>query len=255
VLELSHEERFLSLLPHIDRVVARLVRQNRLTRETGEDFAQCVKMKFIADDYAVLEQWRGDSSLEGYATIVIGHAFQDFRNSIWGKYRPSAFARRLGPIAVLLEQYLVRDQLSFDAACEELWRRHAVAETRAELEALLAQLPLRTRRTFQDDRSLDRIPAPSRADELLIRTEREAALRRAWAAIDATIAQFAAEDAVIMAYRFKDGKTVKQIALILGIEEKPLFPRIQSLIGRLRRALEREGIDKAVLRDVLSANE
>jgi RNA polymerase sigma factor (sigma-70 family) len=228
---------------------------NRLSTQDAEDFAQIVKTKFVEHDYKVLRQYRGESNIETYVTSVVSSAFKDYRNHLWGKFRHSARAKRLGPEAMLLEQYIVRDRLTFDAACEQLRSKHRVTLSRAELEAIFAQLPVRTRRSIEDDDDLPNSPARDRTDRGLREAERTAAEEKVWAVIDATVAQWPAEDAAILAYRFKDGKTVSQIASILGLPEKPLFPRIQSLVVRLRKALEAAGIDIAVFRDLLSEDE
>jgi RNA polymerase sigma factor (sigma-70 family) len=255
VPEQNFEELFLQLLPLIDRVVGRLARTNRLSPQDTEDFAQIVKTKVVEDHYKVLRQYRGESNIDTYATSVVTRAFQDYRNHLWGKFRNSAQAKRLGPDAMLLEQCVVRDQLSFDAACEHLWSRHGVTLTRAELEAIFGQLPLRTRRRIEDDHELPNTPASERADRGLREAERTAAEQQVWAVIDAAIGRWPAEDAAIMAYRFKDGKTVKEIASILGLPEKKLFPRIQALIVRLRKELEAAGLDIALFRELLSEDE
>jgi RNA polymerase sigma factor (sigma-70 family) len=251
----SFEELFLRLLPLIDRVVGRLAHMNRLSTQDAEDFAQIVKTKFIEHDYKVLRQYRGEANIDTYVTSVVSSTFKDYRNHLWGKFRNSALAKRLGHEAILLEQYIVRDRLPFDAACEQLWSKHGVVLSRAELEALFAQLPVRTRRSMEDDGDLADTPSHDRTDRGVRDRERSAAEERVWAVIDATVAHWPAEDAAVLAYRFKDGKTVSQIASILGLPEKPLFPRIQSLVVRLRKALEAAGVDIAVFRDLLSEDE
>ncbi len=44
----------------------------------------------------------------------------DYQNHLWGKWHPSAEAKRLGPMAVRLERLRYRDQLSFEEACREI---------------------------------------------------------------------------------------------------------------------------------------
>jgi RNA polymerase sigma factor (sigma-70 family) len=241
--EPSNEERFLKLLPFIDRVVARLVRHYRLTFQDGEDFAQDVKAKFVANDYLVLRKFRGDCSLETYVTAVITSTAKDFLNSRWGKFRSSAAARRAGPVAMQLEQLVVRDQMSFDEACEQLWSKHGITLSRAELEEMFARLPPRTRRRFASLDEVENTLAPDRADDDVDRAERQSFRKRLTSAIGAELASWPAEDAAIMAYRFRDGRKVGEIAAMLGLEEKRLFPRIQTMIARLKAALKTRGFD------------
>ena len=52
---------------------------------------------------------RGRGSLNTYLRVVIERLVLDMRVTNWGKWRPSARARRLGAEAVLFEQLTVRD--------------------------------------------------------------------------------------------------------------------------------------------------
>ena len=49
------------------------------------------------------ELFEGRSQLRTYLITVVQRHFLDDRNARWGKWRPSSIARRIGPIAVLLD--------------------------------------------------------------------------------------------------------------------------------------------------------
>ncbi len=55
---------------------------------------------------------------------VVQRLFLDHRNRQWGKWRPSAEAKRRGPLAILLERLVVRDGWTFEQAVETLRTNH-----------------------------------------------------------------------------------------------------------------------------------
>jgi RNA polymerase sigma factor (sigma-70 family) len=200
----------------------------------------------------VLRRFQERSALKTYLTSVITHAFQDFRNSAWGKWRPSAQARRLGPTAILLEQQIVRDGLTFDEACEQITTNRSLPVGKAELESIVGRLPVRFRRRMEPEDALRNVTAPGTADRTVKENEQLALRRRIWACLSAVIAALPAEDAAILALRFKSGKKVSEIAMILGVAQKPLYNRVSSLLAHLRESLEAQGVDTAVIGDFLN---
>ena len=103
------EELFLENLPLIEQIIGHCCRRSRLSPQEGEDFGGTVKLKLIEEDYAVFRLYRGDSAMGTYLSIVIGRLLLDYQNHIWTKWRASARARRLGPVAERLERLLGRE--------------------------------------------------------------------------------------------------------------------------------------------------
>jgi RNA polymerase sigma-70 factor, ECF subfamily len=62
-------DRFLSLIYHVVHYTAYL-RSNIVTPEEVEDIAQEILLQIIANDYAVLRSFRGQSSLSAYITVI-----------------------------------------------------------------------------------------------------------------------------------------------------------------------------------------
>src|SRR5262249_26292549 len=90
-------------LPWIERAAGGLCRRHALDPDECDDFASYTKARLLDDDYAVLRKFRGESALTTYLTVVLSMFFRDYRVSRWGRWRPSAAARRRGPLAVRLE--------------------------------------------------------------------------------------------------------------------------------------------------------
>src|SRR4051812_9136398 len=139
--DLPPDQLFLKSLPLIEKLIAFASRRSRFSREDAEDFSSWVKLKLIEDDYGVLRKFKGGCNLGTYLSVVIQRLAQDYRNHLWSKWRPSAEAIRLGPLAVRLEQLLVRDDYSFEEACQILQVNEGIGLTDAELDGLRAKLP------------------------------------------------------------------------------------------------------------------
>lgn len=240
------EALFLSQLAVIERVISFVSSRHHLPGVEADDFESHVKLKLIEDDYGILRKFQGRSSLRTYLTVVIQRLFLDYRISAWGKWRPSAEARRGGEIAVLLERLMGRDGYGFEEACELLETNHQVTVPRAELEAIAGRLPSRIRRRFESDDALAQMPSDQPPmDEVIAERERMVTATRVDAGLKTALAGLDAQDRLILALRFEDGRTVVEIARMLRLEQKGLYRRLERLLKALRDALELRGVDAA----------
>jgi RNA polymerase sigma factor for flagellar operon FliA len=236
------EERFLSELPLVDRVIAFVCRRHHLTAADAEDFASHAKIKLIENDYAVLGKFKERSSLKTFLTVTVHRLFLDYRNASWGKWRPSADARRSGAVGILLEQLLNRDGYRLDEAFEILSTNHRLDISREGVEQLVARLPASRRRHFQDEQALVNMPAPGSASDLAESRERAVAASRMTDALKQQLAALDPQDRLILTLRFTDGRSVATIATMLRLEPKPLYRRVERLLRELRTRLEEAGV-------------
>jgi RNA polymerase sigma factor for flagellar operon FliA len=236
----------------IDRSISRICRRHGLSGPEAEDFGSDVRVHFLDRDRAVLRAFQGRSSMTTYLVAVIANYLQDWRNARWGKWRPSADARRLGPLAVRLESLIRRDRLSLDEAYETLKTHERVTETRADIEALAARLPPRTGRVSTSEDLLANLPAPeSGADTTIARADAARLAGRATGLVQRAIEQLPPEDRLVLRMRFDDGIRVSAIARTLGLEHKALYRRFDRILADLRAVLERAGITEAEASEVL----
>jgi hypothetical protein len=121
----------------------------------------CVKL--IDDDYGIIRKFQGRSSLKTYLTTVVSNEMKDFLNHLLGKWRPSAEAQRLGPVAVQLEK-LLRDGLSPNEAVRTLQTNHKVEMSAQELADMAARLPDRVPRKPMGEEVLQNKASNDRAD-------------------------------------------------------------------------------------------
>ena len=68
-----------------------------------------VKLRLVENDYAVLRAYEARSKFETFISIVVQRMALDFRIHMWGKWHASAEAKRLGPLAIRLEELLLRN--------------------------------------------------------------------------------------------------------------------------------------------------
>jgi DNA-directed RNA polymerase specialized sigma24 family protein len=153
------ERQLEELLPLLERVVASTCRRHALGADEGEDFASWVKVRLNESDYAVLRKFRGSSSLRTYLIVVVTNLFKDYRIAQWGKWRPSAAAKRAGDLGVQLEGLFYRDGRTFTEAVALLHGSFGLEDSRAEIESLATRLRPRTLRRFESDQQLDTVPS------------------------------------------------------------------------------------------------
>ncbi len=241
------ETTYLQNLETIERIAAFVARRGHLNVDETGEFVQIVRVRLFEDDYAIIRKFEGRSLFSTYLTTVILHIFHQWRVEMWGKWRPSAEAKRLGDKAITLERLMTRDGFTFEEAVKILTTRAGNAVTVAELEALYIRLPLRTPRPMlvSDDATPEVAALDADADDRVESRDRERSARCCAAALDATLAELDAEDRLILQLRFWDSLKVPEIARITGIDQKKIYKRLDKLFATLRRALESAGVSRA----------
>ena len=233
------ERLFLDNLAFIDRIVAVTCRRNRLTKEESEDFASVVRLKFIVDDYAVLRKFTGrcNGTLRSYLITVVQYAYKDHRNHLWGKWRPSAEARRLGPLAVKLDTLLHRDGLTLEEACAL-----AAPEDREEMQRLATKLTPRTKRRMEDVEQLDQLPSRDRSPEArLIESERAAVAIDLERVLAEAMEGLSSSDRLLIHLRLERHLSLASVAKAFGVDARQLYRQWELLVRQLRTRLEKSG--------------
>jgi RNA polymerase sigma factor (sigma-70 family) len=263
----SVEQVYLDHLATIDKAAAHACRRYGFSREETEDFTQEVKAKIWADGCAVLRKHQGRSKLATYLVVVVQKSLQDYANHLWGKWRPSAEAKRRGPLAVRLERLLIRDGVGFREACQTLWTNDGVTASEAELASIAAQLPPRLPRPVESwnegeggagrhaggSRQAGEPAAADTADERLWSRERARRREQAYEALGAALKTLPPEERLI-ANRLAEGCSVVQIARSLKLEkrdQKRLYKQRKRILKKLRQAMERAGVSAEDVAEIL----
>lgn len=251
---LNPEALFLEHLGWIDKVAALACSRGGVSDAEAEDFAARVKTELMADDYAVIRRFRGDSTFKTYLASVVTRRFHDATRERLGRWRPSAAAVKLGPPAPELEELVHRDGYGLEQAGEKLRTAGRTTLSDVQLARLLASLPARAPLRpveVAGDPALLSAEGPSRADEELDAAETGARRGELMGALARVLGELDSEDRLIVEMHFRDGTTLADVARALRIEQKPLYRRVERLRARLRESLEREGVQWADVEGVL----
>jgi RNA polymerase sigma factor (sigma-70 family) len=247
--DLPPERLFLEHLELIKRLIAFTSRRYRLRPDDAEEFSSRVMVKLIEDNYGVFRKYEGGSSLKTYLGIVIQRQMLDFLNHLWGKWRPSEEAKRLGPVALLLEELLIRDEISFDEAVRMLQNKGLEIPWQ-KLEKIAARLPQRSQRRKEGEELLEHTPTTEPGpDQRVEEQEKGVTRRRVLAALHRALATLPPEDKLLMLMWTEE--SVAEISRSRNMEQKPLYRRIDKIKAALRKAFEREGIRKKDIGDIL----
>jgi len=251
---MSPEERFLANVPTIERIAAFYCRRMHLSDADTEDFISYVKLELIERNYEIIAKFEGRSSFTTYLTTVIHRLLYQYRTKEWGKWRPSAEAKRLGDVAIAFERLTTRDGFSLSEATEMMSTGNSPAATRRELEAIALRLPPRAPRPVlvTEESAPDLVTATDDPSDGPASREREQLARRAAAVLDQTMNSFEPEDRLILKMRFWSAQRVADIAGTLHLDAKKTYKRIDKLLGRARTALERAGIGRKEIDDLLT---
>ncbi|MGA7614848.1 MAG: sigma-70 family RNA polymerase sigma factor [Thermoanaerobaculia bacterium] len=250
---MTPEELFLKNLPRIERLARSICVRHRASPDETEEFLSNLRLKLIDDDYRALRSFEGKSSLETFLFVTIQRAFYDYRDQQWGRWRPSTEATRMGEAAVTLERLIWRDGWSFPEARDHLIQRDP-SLTPEEVETIHAGLPARWRRPRAEpdpEPALEKAVGAEGADAPLIERERRERAARLSTTVSAALQSLDEEDQLILRMRFASGLKIVTIATVLGLDQRRLYRRVESLIATLRRALEGGGHSAEEVREIL----
>lgn len=223
----------------LSQVIEAVARTSGLPPDDADDFIQHAHLRLLERGYAPLALFSGQCSLRTYLTVVVKRLLLDWRNSRFGKWRPSTLATRLGPAAVALDRLITRDGHPVDEAVAILEGRPAAPDART-LRGIAEQLPGRSRVRMvptDDMESLsiaDFIDPIERAQSMAVRQDAVRALRRA-------CRMLTERERRLLHLRFDRRLSVADIAALLGEPAKPLYRQLERIIARLRCAMQTHG--------------
>jgi RNA polymerase sigma factor (sigma-70 family) len=244
------EEVFLENLKYIEAVIARCSRC--FSPQDADDFGSHVKLKLCEDNYGVIRKFggKGGAKLKTFLTTTIVHALYDYRDHIWGKHHASAEAKRLGPVAVLLERLMVRDRYTFEEACEILRTNEKVQMSVAELSDIRTKLPNRVPKQVVGEGSLEDESAPDLGPEQqVLEKEKELIRRRVYMGLKRALDTLPTNDHLLIKLWLKF--SIAEIARIRNVDQKPLYRRMEKILGALRDALKHQGVHREDIKELL----
>jgi len=235
----------------IKALVTQVSRCRRLARQDEQELLSIVWAHLAKDDYRVLRRYKGVGSVHTYLRVVVERLVLDMRTANWGKWRPSARARRLGADAVLFERLILRDGHTA-AHAEDVLRRVSGASVPAEFSRTVAGFGPRGRRRFV---ALDEVAndAQSASDPFAEVVDGQRARRGA--AVGHQLARaldtLPVQDQLLVRLRHERGLKVSAIAAMLGLDQKQLYRRLDAIHASLRATLSRTGTSAHEALDVI----
>jgi RNA polymerase sigma factor for flagellar operon FliA len=153
---------------------------------------------------------------------------------------------------VQLERLVVRDGLTFEEAYETLRTNFHVTESRTSLEEMTARFPVRTARRFVPDDALEEHMSSTLPPDTLLEVREAVRMARGTSdALGAALGELPPQDRLILKMRFQDGFSIADTARALHLDQKPLYRRLERLLGDLRQRLEAAGISAEAAGEVL----
>jgi len=223
----------------LSQVVRDITRSRRLSPEDAEDFAQTVQVRLVERSYDIFRRFSGRSSLRTYLAVVIKRMLLDWQNSMYGKWRPSIGAGRLGPLAFELERLIDRDQYSRDEAIEIVRMRHNIQE-RSDLQRLVDQLPPR-----RPHRTMTPMPEDARGadfEDPLAAHEQQRIQARIRATLATAVDSLSSDDRRLLMLRYRQHRSVQTVAETMQIDPKLLYRRFERVLRSLRRTMCAHGV-------------
>jgi DNA-directed RNA polymerase specialized sigma24 family protein len=222
--------------PHLERLVHSIARRNLLASSDIEDFRAAVERALERNDYELLRAFDGRSTWETYLHTVLLREFYLFQLSLWGDWRPSATARRMGPAAMLLEELVARDGFLLSDAVDWMRSTHRVDQPRHKLMHLAERLGLGR-------------PLPRRIP-LVVEAVPNGEMRHA---VRDALLQLTADDRLLLELRFRDRQPLTRIAALLKVEVRRLQRRLEEVKSQIRERLIAQGFEAAAVEAFLSA--
>src|ERR1051325_8391741 len=97
-LPVNAEQLFLAHLEAIEQIAEYICRSHHIP-DYADDFAGDVRLRLIERNYEIIRKFEGRAQFRTYLTTIMHHLFYQYRVKEWGKWRPSAEAKRLGRVA------------------------------------------------------------------------------------------------------------------------------------------------------------
>ena len=171
--------------------------------------------------------------------MVIHNEYRDHRNHVLGKWRPSAEACRLGPLAKKLDTMLYRDGMTLDEACAA-----AAPEDREEMRRLAERLPAHSKRRMEDVEQLEQWPDSDQSpEELAIARERAIAYEKLVPRARRSGRHALQRGPRAGAAAHGTRSQARHPCARLGVEARQFYRRWEQIMRKLRRLLEANGYD------------
>ena len=157
-------------IPIIDQAIKCICRRNHLSAEEAEEFAAEAKCKLLENDYKIIREFKGKSSIKTYLVTVMSRLFIDKKRASQGRWRASEKAKQLGDVAIKLDELLHKDNYPLEEAYKILRINYHITLSEEELDRIFHEIDKertpRIKEEPEDEEIVSAIPDPRmRPDE------------------------------------------------------------------------------------------
>lgn len=240
---MDYESLLLESLDSVDQIIRSIARRHRLSRIEIDEFTSYVHLRLIEHDYRVLRKFQHRSHLTTYLVTVVSRMFTDHRNAEWGRWRPSAEARRLGPVAVLMDRLITRDRHSVDEAIQIMRITHQISESEEALRALWTRLPDREAEVEVALGPSVEAKAANAVGPMTDEADRSQRHRRVATALNRGAAALGPADRALVRLHTLEGLTLVQLAERHALHVSSMRRRWNRIKRTFRKAFVAEGLE------------
>lgn len=231
----------------LSAAVAVVARRRRLSAEQRDDLLSYAVCRLLERNVG-----RGDiTSIAdcpgAYLRRVVDRLWIDLTNELWGRWRPSAGARRMGKTGVELDRLIRREGL---AACEAVpiaehrSSRRRGRDTLYRLARKLRPKPRRVSITAVDPASDDR------PDRRLGRKEEGESLRRALRMLREEMERLDDLSRRVLSGKYLEQLTAGRLGRELDLDDRSVYRIAYRALGILRQRLQARGVDPGIVEHV-----
>jgi len=242
---------FLEHLAEIDEICETAGRRGGLSPADVEDFGSWARLRLIENDYAVVRRFLGRGEFGHFLSVTLHNLLRDYRTRLWGRWRPSAAARRQGCAAEHLEMLVLRDGFSLDEAEEIVLRSDPMSGGREYLRDLAEALPRSCRPEMLGGDLILSLAGDGDAEERMNGGRRREAASRLSQAVAFAMRGLDATDRRLLKWHFQDGVPLARAAADLGVSRRSVYRRRDRCLTYLRDFLETLGFRWAEVQELL----
>ena len=220
--------------PYVERKIREIARSRYLSSVELEEFRGAVDRALHRNEYELLKAFEGRSTWETYLETVILREFFQFQVAMWGDWRPSTAAVRLGAPAMLLEELVVRNRFRVNDAIDWMRTTHHVDWPRHKLLELAERLRL----------AGEMAARPAYAQDMPPNAELRNALR-------AALSSLSADDRLIVTLRFREHQPLTRIAVLVNLPARALQRQLETIKATIRESLMARGVAAADIEQLL----
>jgi RNA polymerase sigma factor (sigma-70 family) len=244
----------------IDQAIKCICRRYNLSVEEAEEFAAEVRYKLVENDYKIIRQFKGKSSIKSYLDVVITNLFIDKKRAAQGRWRASEEAKRRGKVAIKLDELLYKDSYSLEEAYRILRINYNVTLSEEELDRIFHEIDKertpRIKEVCEDVEIMSAIPDQRmRPDEEVEKRRLEKTAEKLFSLVDGFSGTLSEIDRLVLRM-FQDNHPISEIARCLGISRSNIEKRLKGILHEFRKKiLASEGVNQNDINEIIDGLE